>query len=415
MSNIIIERLGRAMGVGGRLAIDVADGHVVEEAALAALEPRLDAHVGLLAAVVDEPLEAADAVPVALAGAVGGAHHGGHLVRGHAAQAEVAPVDAGEHVDVLEAQEGAARVGLVALGHDAVLLAEPLGLAADDAAIVGLEHLEVAREPRGVVEAHVGVEQDEVGRRAEAGALLLGGGGADVDAVVDVTDVEPDKIGLVVVAVVGVVVDDEDVHGVAHVLAGAAHGAGHLFALVDKGNDEGQLVARRGKGDFLGGHFGLGAGLPGAHLATDALRRGGLAVGVAMADLPVGEAVAHEHVGQVAQLQVELEHTHPEAVVLGVDVVGLVGQAVGADRGGAEHDRGVDEAAAGQHVLKRDAATRAGRVVEAVRRAERDHVAAEEVDVGVGLHVGELQGQPLGHHDVVGVHAGDVLAARLTQ
>ncbi len=236
--------------------------------------------------------------------------------------------------------------------------------------------------------------------------------------VAQVGDAESGQVGLVVVAVVGIVVEDKDVDRVARRFADAAHGATDLLAFVQEGHDDGQPPGGGGHVGLLGegfvrqladkpqGAFAYGAGL----LA--------LLVAAAGGDLTGVEAVVGHDVGQVDEAQAVAEHLDPQVVVLGVDPLFAIAQpGRRVEALGAHHHRGVADAAAVEQVGQVEAPLAD---VELEQRgadvvAKGRHATTRQVDVGMRLHIGELPRQALGVHHVVGVHAGDVAAPRLVE
>ena len=223
----------------------MTDDHVFHQPATAALHPGLDADVRFFAAVVNQSLQAFEPIPVGLAGTVTGAEDGRNLPFLQARYNVFGiPLDAGRislggeiHISTEDAHFS------FVLDKSVLLLHEHACLAAEQLVGVLVQLFDDAFGPVCVIKAHVGIQQDEVGRTADLYSLFLTGRCPYPIAVDEVMNVESFQVGFIVVTVVGVVVDDDDVDPITGRFANGAHGAPHFFLLVEKGNDYTEAVA----------------------------------------------------------------------------------------------------------------------------------------------------------------------------
>ena len=204
----------------------------------------LDADVRFFAAVVNQTLQTFEPIPIGFTGTVAGAEDGRNLPFLQARYNVFGiPLDAGRislggeiHISTEDAHFS------FVLDKSVLLLHEHAGLTAEQLVGVLVQLFNDAFRPVCVIKAHVGIQQDEVGRTADLYGLFLTGRCAYPIAVDEIMNVESFQVGFVVVTVVGVVVDDDDVDPMTGRFANGAHGAPHFFLLVEKGNDYTEAV-----------------------------------------------------------------------------------------------------------------------------------------------------------------------------
>ncbi len=134
--------------------------------------------------------------------------------------------------------------------------------------------------------------------------------------------------------------------------------------------------------------------------------------GVACADAAGVHAVFEEDFGEVGQTAAGAG-VDPEGVIFDVAGCGLVMEGGGgAEEFAAEHDGGVGEGVAEEECAF-DGAGIGGVADDAEALAggiDLFEPAADDADGGVFVEEGGLAGESAGEHDIVGVHAGEVLA-----